>query len=602
MKPYRVADLIADRLVAHGVTHVFTVTGGGAMHLNHAFATHAKLTCIYLHHEQACAYAAESFYRLTGRLAAVCVTTGPGVLNAVTGVHAAFVDSIGMIVVSGQVKTTTIAHHPCLRQLGDQECNTKLVAGAVSKKFIRFLSVDAVKNYLDSTLAQADSGRPGPVWLDVPTDVQCAPIVPFEPLAPPYGDVPVTTNERISVVIRKLREANRPVVYVGQGIRCSGQHETLLRLLELLQIPCVTSWNALDVLPNDHGCYTGRPGTVGTRPGNFAVQNADLLLILGCRLNIRQISYAWQNFAPKAFKIMVDVDEAEMSKPTLKIDLKVHADLRDFLPRFSSACGDKLWHHSSIRPVWDLWRNQCSDWVATYPVVTDEARNTALISPYVFAEELFKALPTNATVVCGDGTASVCTFQAADIKPGQRIWHNSGSAPMGYDLPAAIGAAIADPTRLTVCVTGDGSIMQNLQELQSIVRLNLPIKIFVLNNGGYRSIQQTQENYFKDSPAHGCGPESGLTFPDFSKIARAFQMGFVRLKSGLEMHLLFDGCVFSKGEKPVIIEIMLDPTIPFAPKLASRQLPDGSFATPSLEDMAPFLPREELAAVMKISE
>ena len=600
---YRIADYIADALVRHGITHVFTVTGGGAMHLNHAFATHPKLTCIYLHHEQACAYAAEGFYRVSGRMAAVCVTTGPGALNAITGVHAAWVDSIPMVVISGQVKRATLAPDG-LRQLGDQEAPVVEMVRHCTKAAL-LLDLPKVENIIygiNLTLACALHRRPGPVWLDVPGDVQAMACEPASGVFEVPACVPPVQDQEIFQVIVLLRTAKRPVIYVGQGIRASGQHETLLRLLGLLQIPCVTTWNSLDLIPNGHSCYAGRPGTVGTRPGNFAVQNADLLLILGCRLNLRQISYVWSNFAPKAFKVMVDADEAELTKPTLKIDLKVHADLRDFLPRLEKCHRDQL--NFDLEPLKRHynWTCRCRAWVAAHPVVTDEARNAAAISPYVFTEELFKALPANATVVCGDGTASVCTFQAADIKPGQRVFHNSGSAPMGYDLPAAIGAALADPSRLTVCVTGDGSIMQNLQELQSIVGLNLPIKIFVLSNGGYRSIQQTQENYFKDSAAHGCGPGSGLTFPDFSKIARAFQMGFIRLKSGLEMHLLFDGYVFCKGEKPVIMEIMLDPTVAFAPKLASRQLADGSFVTPPLEDMSPFLPREELAAVMKISE
>ncbi len=594
---YRIADYIADALVRHGITHVFTVTGGGAMHLNHAFATHPKLTCIYLHHEQACAYAAEGFYRVSGRMAAVCVTTGAGALNAVTPVHAAWVDSIPMVVISGQVKRVTLAPDG-LRQLGDQEAPVIEMVRHCTKAAL-LLDLPTLTNItygINLTLACALHRRPGPVWLDVPGDVQAMACEPASGVFEAPACVPPVQDQEIFQVIKLLRTAKRPVIYVGQGIRASGQHVTLLRLLDLLQIPCVTTWNSLDLIPNGHNCYAGRPGTVGTRPGNFAMQNADLLLILGCRLNLRQLSYVWSNFAPKAFKVMVDADEAEMSKPTLKIDLKVHADLRDFLPRLEK----QAWKVPEVIP--NFWLFQCRAWVAAYPVVTDEARKAAAISPYVFTEELFKALPANATVVCGDGTASVVTFQAADIKAGQRVFHNSGSAPMGYDLPAAIGAALADPTRLTVCVTGDGSIMQNLQELQSIVGLNLPIKIFVLNNGGYRSIQQTQENYFKDSPAHGCGPGSGLTFPDFSKIARAFQIGFVRLKTSLEMHLLFDGYVFYKSEKPVIMEIMLDPTVAFAPKLASRQLPDGSFVTPSLEDMSPFLPREELASVMKISE
>ncbi len=598
---YRVADYIADALVRHGVTHVFTLTGGGAMHLNHAFATHPKLKCIYLHHEQACAYAAESFAKLTGRMAAVCVTTGPGALNAVTGVHAAYVDSIPMVVISGQAKTTTMAYNE--RQVGDQESKTDEAVKGFTKMCVVLgkPSGGNLECEVEIALREAVDGRPGPVWLDVPTDVQAASFTS----AFPKGEIPswdarvplAVCDQEIFQVTELLRTAKRPVIYVGQGIRASGQHATLMRLLNLLQIPCVTSWNSLDLIPNDHPSYAGRPGICGTRPGNFTVQNADLLLILGCRLIIRQVSYVWEQFAPKAFKVMVDVDAAELDKPTLKIDLKVHADLKDFLPRLLA----QAWKVPDVVP--NLWLFQCRQWVRDYPVTIEAMRAAPVLHPHAFLEDLYTALPDHTTLVCGDGTPCISGFQCAIVKSGLRVYHNAGSAPMGYDLPAAIGAAIGEPERLTVCLTGDGSIMQNLQELQSIIGLRLPIKIFLLNNGGYRSIEQTQSAFFPETPRHGCGHSSGLTFPNFERIARAF--GFTYRKADKTDPIYTPEFAIKdtlRDQGPAFCEVMLDPQAGFSPKLASVQNPDGSFSTPPLEDMTPLLPRDELAAVMKISE
>ncbi len=591
---YRVADYIADALVRHGVTHVFTVTGGGAMHLNHAFATHPKLTCVYLHHEQACAYAAESFAKLTGRMAAVNVTTGPGALNAVTGVHAAFVDSIPMVVISGQAQTNTMTTGR-LRQVGDQEAKVCSAVKDMVKDFELFDGAPMAKHMTDRLLSLATIGRPGPVWLDVPGDVQGAQIEKYKPASfVGIEKFAEPCDQEIFQVIELLRTAKRPVIYVGQGIRASGQHETLLRLLDLLQIPCVTSWNSLDLIPNDHPSYAGRPGICGTRPGNFCVQNADLLLIIGCRLIIRQTSYKWEQFAPKAFKVMVDVDSAELDKPTLKIDLKVHADLKDFLPRLLK----QAWKPTP--PI--EWLFQCHRWVRDYPVVTEPMWSTPLLHPHAFLTDLYRALPAHATLVCGDGTPCISGFQCAIVKSGQRVYHNAGSAPMGYDLPAAIGAAVAEPERLTVCLTGDGSIMQNLQELQSIIGLGLPIKIFLLNNGGYRSIEQTQSEKFPGSPLHGCGHSSGLSFPNFERLARAF--GFTYRRADKVNPLYTPDVAIShtlKDPGAAFCEVMLDPTVSFSPKLTATMQPDGSFSIPPLEDMTPLLPRDELAKIMKIS-
>jgi acetolactate synthase I/II/III large subunit len=593
----RVADIVADRLVQNGVRHVFMVTGGGAMHLNDALGNHPGLTTVFCHHEQSCAMAAEAYYRVTGRMAAVNVTTGPGAINALNGVFGAYVDSMAMIVVSGQVKRETLVQSTGLplRQLGDQEADVIPMVRGITKYSAIVDDPTDIGYHLDRAIHLATSGRPGPVWLDIPIDVQSA-LVPQESLRRydlAEDQRPLRTldiDASATGIAAELRAAKRPVIYAGTGIRLSGQYGPFLALARRLGVPVVTAWNSNDLLPDDHPAYAGRPGSLGNRAGNFAVQNADLVLILGCRLNIRLVSYNWRSFAPKARRIMVDIDAAELDKPTLSIDEKINADLAAFLPAFDKAT-------AGWQPVHDGWLSWCKERVARYPVVLPEYWDKPEpVNPYCFVERLFEQLREGDVVVCGDGTACVTTFQAAVVQANQRIFHNSGCASMGYDLPAAIGTAIARPDLdRVICLAGDGSIMMNLQELQTIVGLGLPIKIFVLNNSGYHSIRQTQSNFFKGRIV-GCGTDSGLSFPDFSKVANAFGIPFVRcerheeLQGAVEWTLGQGGCA--------MCEVVLDLEQQFAPKLSSRKLEDGSMVTSALEDMAPFLPREELAENM----
>ncbi len=594
----RVADYVASFLAEHGIRDVFLVTGGGAMHLNDAFGREHRLRYVACHHEQACAMAAESYARASGRVAAVNVTTGPGGTNAITGVWGAWVDSLPMIVVSGQVKfeTTVRSSQLPLRQLGDQELDIVRVVSSMTKYAVMVTDPGTIRYHLERALHLATHGRPGPVWLDIPMNVQGSLIDPsalagYDPaedaIAFETGDLDAVARD----LVARLRSAKRPVVLAGNGPRLAGMHAEFVELIEAIGVPVTTAWNAHDALWNAHPLYAGRPGTVGDRAGNFAVQNSDLLLVLGCRLNIRQISYGWQNFARAAFKVMVDVDAAELKKPTLSIDLPVHADLRDFIPALRRAldaggAGD----HSA----WVAW---CKERVRRYPVVLPEYWETrGSVNPYCFMEVLFRVLPEDEMVVTADGTACVTAFQAADLKPGQRLYHNSGCAPMGYDLPGAIGASVATGGRV-VCIAGDGSLQMNLQELQTIVTHRLPIKLFVLNNKGYHSIRQTQHNYFPDNIV-GCGLESGLGFPDMEKIAAAYGLPFTRVSE----HDGLDAAIRATldGDGARVCEVMLDLAQPFAPKLSSRKLDDGRMVSAPLEDLAPFLPREELRENMLI--
>lgn len=595
-KKCKLSDWVADELVRRGITDVFMVTGGGAMHLNQSLGAHPDLTSIFNHHEQASAMAADSYFRSSGRVAVVNVTSGPGGTNAITGVYGAYVDSLAMLVISGQVKreTTVRCTGAPLRQLGDQEIDIVRLVEPVTKYAIMVDEPNSIKYHLEKALYLATSGRPGPVWLDIPIDVQSSLIDPealegFQPEALSREEQAAVLTEVIDELISAIGSAKRPVIYAGSGVRISGSHDLFLECVEKLGVPVVTAWNAHDLIWNEHPLYAGRPGTLGDRGGNFVTQNADLLLVLGSRLNIRQVSYNWQNFAPRAKIVWVDIDPTELAKPTVRPHVPIIADLAIFLAilRERSTGADV-----SVHADWVRW---CRDTCQRYPVLLPEYSVSRSLNPYLFMDRLFMALPEGQSVVTGNGSACVMSFQAAQLKRGQRLWTNSGCASMGYELPAAIGAAMAQPNSPIVCIAGEGSIMMNLQELQTIATLNLPIVVFLINNGGYVSISQTHRNFFAGREI-GAGPKSGLGFPEFDSIARAFGFTYSRIEG------LGDPCSAIKyaisQSGPHLCEVIVDPDQQFSPKLASRQLDDGTMVSPSLEDMAPFLDRDEILSNM----
>ena len=606
----RVADYLAHRLAELGLTHVFLVTGGGAMHLNDAFGRASGLRYVCFHHEQACAMAADAYARLAGKPAILNVTTGPGGINALNGVFGAYTDSLPMVVVSGQVRRETIAaNFPLgLRQLGDQEVDIVRMVGGITKYAVTVQDPQAIRYEIEKAYHLAVTGRPGPTWVDVPIDIQGSNIDPdtllgFDPSSDPTGAAVATESDLLTgealraaarAVVAELKRARRPCVLPGAGIRIAGCEPAFQRVIAKIGAPVPTAFNAHDLVANDHPLYAGRAGTVGDRAGNFAVQNADFLLVLGCRLNIRQISYNWGSFARAAFKAMVDVDSAELSKPTLAIDLPIHADLNAFLAALEAELDG---YAPAAEPREYLaW---CQARVARYPTVLESYwRGANGVNPYCFGSALFDALEPHDIVVTGDGTACVVVFQSARLKQGQRLFSSSGCASMGYDLPAAIGAWHAsDKNGRIVCVAGDGSIMMNIQELQTISGQSLPVKLFVLNNDGYHSIRQTQQNYFPDNVV-GCGPDSGVTFPDFQKLGPAF--GFETRRS-VDHDDLRDAIARTlSAAGPQLCEVMLDKAQPFAPKLSSRRLDDGRMVTSALEDLAPFLSHEEMADNMLI--
>lgn len=590
----KVAEYISAFLVQHGVTDCFMVTGGGAMHLNDAFGHQEGLRCTFNHHEQACAMAAEAYARLSGRIAAVCVTSGPGGTNAMTGVMGGWVDSIPMVVISGQVKRETAAWS-CkelgLRQLGDQEFDIVHSVSNMTKYAVMLSDPKEVAYHLEKAFCLALHGRKGPVWVDVPLDVQGAQVETeglrhFDKESEMPWQVPKVLPALAQEVLERVRKAEAPLLLAGTGIRLGDAQQELLALLDKLQIPVVTAWNANDTVAYDSPWFAGMPGTIGTRPGNFAVQNCDLLISLGCRLNLRMIGYNHFEFAKNAYKIIVDIDARELIKPTIQPDLPVHADVKQFLKELLAQEYTPAAHHKR----WVCW---CRRMLETYPPVPASCKKPGgrQINPYVFIDRLFQRLEKEDRVACGNGSACVVTFQAAKIKQGQRMFTNSGCAAMGYGLAAAVGAAVFDNSRRTICIDGDGSIMMNVQELATAVMNQLDLKVFLINNQGYHSIRQTQAS-FMEPPYIGIGPESGVGFPDFEKLAAAFGLRYFKLCQETECQKVLGQALECDG--PCICEVMVDKEQGFAPKASSKVAGDGKIVSSALEDMAPFLSREEL--------
>lgn len=601
----RLADYVADFLVEHGVSDCFSVVGGGAMHLNDALGHKEGLTVTYHHHEQACAIAAEAYARLDNRIAAVCVTTGPGGTNALTGVVGGWLDSIPMFIISGQVRYDTTARYALqftgtpLRAMGDQEYDIVKSVEHMTKYAVMLENPDQIRYVLEKGWHLAKTGRPGPVWIDIPVNYQGGYIETdslqgYDPTEDDRQLPPEVDRETVQTVLKKLREAKRPVFYAGYGIRLSGAYDLFRGVIEKLNIPVVTYWNAVDLIEDENELYCGRAGNMGDRPGNWAIQNADLILALGTRISIRQVGYHWKTWARAAEVIMVDIDPAELKKPTLHVELPIWADAKDFLT--------KLYEEAEplVRQR-DAWSETCQRWKREYPVVRGEQwkENGETANVYAFVRYLSSRLPENSLTAVSNGACCVVGNQAYVIQKGSRMANNSAIASMGYGLPAAIGTCIGGGRRTTICLEGDGSIMMNLQELQTILTNRLPVKIFLINNQGYHSIRLTQTNLFGQHTRVGIGTESGdLSFPDYEKIAKAFGYPYYSAHSNAEMKQVVDEALAREGA--VFCEIFTDTEQAWEPKSSTKRLEDGTLVSPPLEDLAPFLPREELKKQMFI--
>jgi acetolactate synthase-1/2/3 large subunit len=597
----KLSDYIMKRLAdEHGVRDIFMISGGGAMHLIDSAGKQPGINYLCPHHEQAAAMAAEGYARVSGKIGVVIITSGPGGTNTLTGVIQQWLDSIPCLYISGQVKEeTTIVSCPGigLRQLGDQEINIVDMVRPVTKYAEMVRDPRKIKYYLDKAVYLAAHGRPGPVWLDIPLNVQAALIdenglEEYDEREDEQFFDQKLLSAQAAETLALLRSSKRPVFVAGHGIRLSGCRETFRKFIQSSGIPVLTTFCGYDLIPSDNKFYAGRIGTLGTRFGNFALQNADLLLSVGSRNNIRQVSYDWKVFARNARKVVVDIDRAELLKPTLKPDLSVQADAGDFLK--------ELLKQSSVAelPDYSGWLAWCTERKKRYPVVQDEYRSgKERINPYYFIETLTNCLTGRDVMVSANGTACVALFQAGIVKEGQRVFWNSGCASMGYDLPASIGACVANGRKPVICLAGDGSIQMNLQELQTIIGYDLPIKIFVLNNDGYISMRQTQESFFNGRHT-ACDPRSGVTFPEIRKIAAAYGFPVFHIEEGYCMEKIIREVLSYEG--PALCEVMLSTTQRFVPKVSSQLKPDGKMVSKPLEDMFPFLPREEFLSNMLV--
>ena len=595
----KLSNYISQFLVDRGINQVFTVTGGGAMHLNDAFGHQEGMTCLYNHHEQACAIAGEAYARIHNKLAVVCVTTGPGGTNAMTGVVGGYLDSIPMLIISGQVRYDTTAHSTGLgiRAMGDQEYDICKAVAPMTKYCEMVIDAKQIRYCLEKAIYIAEHGRPGPTWLDIPANVAGSYIETddlegydsseFDRTLPP-----AIQEDTITAIIEKIRTAKRPVFYAGNGIRISGGYPYFLSVAKKLNIPVVTCWDSIDAIADDNPLYVGRGGIMGDRAGNFAVQNSDLVFAVGNRLSIRQVGYNYQTWAREAYVIVNDIDAEELKKPTIHVDMPVWGDAADLLEKLDKRLDAKVFPDSD-------WHEKCRLWKEKYPVIQKkhyEQKNP--VNVYALIKEVSRRLPDDRITVVGNGSACVVGSHGYEIRQGQRFIINSAIASMGYDLPAAIGACIAAEREEIILITGDGSIQMNLQELQTIIHHRLPIKIFIINNGGYHSIRQSQKNFFGE-PLVGVGYDSGdLSFPDMEKLAAAYGYPFSRIEEMDKLESLVEKTLQTEG--PVICEVMVDIEQIFEPKSATKRLPDGSLVSAPLEDLAPFLDREEMLSNLMI--
>jgi acetolactate synthase-1/2/3 large subunit len=594
----KLADYVIDFLVEHGVKHVFMLPGGGAMHLNDSLGgRRSEIEFVCNLHEQASAMAAETYAKATGHLGIALVTTGPGGTNAVTGVAGAWLDSTPVLFISGQAKRPDLKADSGVRQMGVQEVDIVSIVTPITKSAVTVLDPESIRFELEKAVHLAQSGRPGPVWIDIPLDVQGATIEPaalrsFTPENEANGSDRTNLTAQVAQVIDYLNQSERPVLLAGNGIRLARAEGSFLELIERLSVPVLTTWLAVDLLPYDHKLYLGRPGTVAPRGVNFALQNSDFLLSIGSRIDFTITGYAPEKLARGAKKVMVDVDAAELRKLGGYFDLSLQVDAGDFIREFL-AQSNKLKNRDR-----SPWMARCQEWKTKYPVVLPEHRNPdQRISTYYLAEIFSEELKQNEMIVSGSSGAGIEIFQLAlKLKAGQRLFQTTALGAMGNGLPSAIGACLGSGRRETVCVDGDGGIQLNIQELATIQRLQLPIKLFILNNDGFSSIRTSQQRWFGRLMA--ADGTSGLTLPDITKVAAAYGLPTARIESQRNLRKEIRAVLDTPG--PVVCDVWCIPDEARMPSLASSQRADGSLVSKPLEDLWPFLDRDEFRANMII--
>lgn len=579
----RAADYVAKLLVENGITQVFAVVGGGAMHLDDALGNCEGIHCIFNHHEQACAMAAEGYARVNGDMAVACVTSGPGGTNAITGVLCAWNDNIPLLVLSGQVRTdTTIASTGLkLRQFGEQEYDIVNSVDNMTKYAEMIMDASRIRYCVEKAIYLANHGRKGPCWLDIPLDIQGMTIETDDqqPYIPEVNKS--CQREKIDQILERLNKAERPVILAGSAIRGAQTYGAFRKFVDQTHIPTLAATGIVDLFPVDAKDYYGNFGTIGGRAGNFIVQNADCMLILGARLSFKQIGFNYEKFAPNAYKIMIDVDEAELSKKTISIDLPVCMDLEEF---FDDSKIEKITEGS----IDDRWLAYCKEVKERFTIYQERFQISNKVNPYYFAKKLQEYIDETAVIVVGNSCASDMTRQMGIVREGQRMWGNTNCGTMGYDLPAALGASVAAGATV-YCMTGDGSIMMNIQELQTIAHNKLPVKIFIHNNEGYEAIVNTHTNFF--GRLTGCTKESGISFPDFKLLAKAFGIPYYLCRNHEDIDRVLPKFINDKGYG--ICEIWSDEKQMIEPKTKSKITEGGKMVSPPIDDLFPFLDEQE---------
>lgn len=593
----RVADYIMDRLAQLKIRQIFFLPGGGAMHLNDALGVHPQLEPIVCLHEQACGIAAEAAGKLLSGPSACLVTSGPGATNVMTAALGAWLDSTPVFFVSGQVKTADLKAGTQLRILGVQEADIVTMVQSITKLAVTLTDPQQVGIVFDRLEEAALTGRRGPVWLDVPLDVQAMAIEPDQLARLPRekrAQAPVTELAAQSkAVIDLLMQAQRPVLVVGNGVRSAHATNELMQFAEKAGIPVLTTWLGMDQIADDHPLYAGRPGNIAPRWANFTLQNSDVLLAIGARLDMALTAYAHDLFARGAKKVMVDIDAAEIQKMRMDIAVPVVADARDFL-----LCMEQQLALAPALPSYAPWLKKIQTWKQTYPLIQPEHQRTdGPLSLYRFTDVLSDLLQEGDIIATGSAGFSVELFLLAlKLKRGQRCFHNRGTGSMGFGLPAAIGACLAGNRQRTICVEGDGGLQMNAQELATLGAQKLPVHCFVINNAGYASIRASQQNYFKRQ--FGADAKSGLVLPSLELLAAAYGIPYMRVENGEDLAAQLSKALSTPG--PLLCEVVVLPEEPRIPRVASRQLPDGKMVSSPLEDLFPFLERAELERNMFI--
>ncbi|MFA5032618.1 MAG: thiamine pyrophosphate-binding protein [bacterium] len=621
----KLSDFVFNFIESIGVKYVFMLPGGGCMHLVDSLGKNRKLKFIANLHEQASAIAADAYSQYTNNIGVALVTTGPGGTNAITGVVASWIDSVPVLIISGQVKRSDLLVGKGVRQMGPQEVDIISLVKPITKYAVTVMKPDEIKFHLEKAFYLAKEGRPGPVWIDIPLDVQGAIIdenklIGFKStkvvghlssfcLEETFGirlrrsgDLSVKDfTQKTTETIRLLNQSERPVILVGNGVRLANGIEEFRKLINILQIPVLTTWRALDILPEDNDLYIGRPGSIGQRGANFAQQNADLIICIGARLDVGQIAFSYNNFARGAKKVIVDIDKNEINKVTTKIDIAFNIDAGIFLNAL-------IKQSNKIKIDTSKWLKRCQNWKKKYPVVLSEymehpstsggasKKEKGYVNTYALVETLSKLLTNNDVIIPGSsGSCSEITLQAFKVKKGQRVFNSPGLGAMGFGLPASIGACIASGKKRTICLIGDGGLQHNIQELELLKRYQLPIKLFVLNNNAYASIRTTQNRYFNGNLV-ACDPSSGLTLPDTIKISNAYGLKTFKINNQDKMEEKINTMLNYDG--PVICEVIVNPDFLTQPKISSEIKSNGKIVSKPMEDLWPFLNRKEFKANM----